>query len=134
MKVLNIIFRVVLGLLLVAPILGSFGIFPAPTADMYNTLEAFAFITVLMTAAGYITYIMTIVFVVCLFLIITNRMAFAAVLLAPITINIFSFHMFLDGGIFTTGAIMANILFLLNIYFLWRNRAQYRELVQKSTV
>ena len=134
MKIINIIFRVVLCLLLVSPILGSFGIFPPPTADMYNTAEAFAFITMLMGVAGYISYLMAIVCAVCIVLIITNRMALAAVLIAPITLNIVAFHAFIDGGLFTAGAIMANVLLLLNAYFLWRHRGQYRELMRKSTV
>lgn len=134
MKALHIILRIILCLLLVSPILGALGIFPPPTADMYNTAEAFAFISMLMETASHISYLIAIVFAICIVLVITNRMAFAAILLAPITLNIITFHAFLDGGIFTAGAIMADALLLLNIYFLWRHRAQYKELMQKSTI
>ena len=130
MKILNIIFRIVLGLLIITPILGVTGMFPAPTADMYNSIEAFAFIEIIM-ASGYITWIMALVFAASLVLIIMNRMALVALLILPITVNIVAFHAFLDGGLFTSGAIMGNVLFLLNLYFLWQNRLQYKSLWQK---
>lgn len=131
MKIINIILRVVLGLLIITPILGVLGIFPAPRADLYNTPEAFAFINSLYTS-GYIMYTMALVFAVSIVLIIMNRMALVALLILPITVNILAFHAFLDGGLFTAGSIMANVLFLINLYFLWRNRAQYKVLWNKS--
>lgn len=130
MKILNIILRVVLGLLFVSPILGVLGIFPAPTVDMYNNTQAFAFIQSLYSA-GYIMWIMGLVFLVALVLTIMNRMATVALLILPITINIIAFHAFLDGGLFTAGAIMANVLFLINMYFLWVNKDRYKTLLMK---
>jgi hypothetical protein len=130
MKALNIILRILLGLLLISPILGVLGVFPPPTADMYNTPEAFSFIEKLMEV-GYINILIAIIFAVCLVLTIMNRMAFVALLLLPITLNIISFHAFLDGGVFTMGAIMGDVLFLLNLYFLWQNRAAYKVLLSK---
>lgn len=44
----HIALKVLMTLLLVSPILGTLGIFPAPTADMYLTAIAFDFITLLM--------------------------------------------------------------------------------------
>ena len=114
MKILNIILRIILGLLFVSPILGVLGIFPAPTADMYNNTQAFAFIESLYSAS-YVMWIMASVFLTALVLTVMNRMAMVALLILPITINIIAFHAFLDGGLFTTGAVMANILFLINI-------------------
>ncbi|MEN9647643.1 MAG: hypothetical protein RLY57_447 [Candidatus Parcubacteria bacterium] len=131
MKIIRIILKVLLCLLIVTPIFGAFGIFPEPTADLYNSPEAFAFIQALFQG-GYIIYMMAAIFAVSIGLVITNRMALVALLILPITINIIAFHMFLDGGIFTGGAIMGNILFLINIYFLWESRAQYRVLWNKS--
>lgn len=130
MKILNIILRIVLGLLFVSPILGVLGIFPAPTADMYNTPQAFAFIESLYSAS-YIMWIMAIVFLTALILIVMNRMAAVALLILPITVNIIAFHAFLDGGLFTAGAVMANVLLLINIYFLWVNREKYKTLLVK---
>ncbi|HEY0908476.1 MAG TPA: hypothetical protein VGE35_03965 [Candidatus Paceibacterota bacterium] len=133
MKALNIVLRVVLGLLIISPILGVTGLFPAPTADMYNTADAFTFIDIMMKG-GYITWIMAIVFAFTLYLIITNRMALAALLILPITVNIVGFHAFLDGGLFTAGAVMGNVLLLINAYFLWQNWSHYKSLWNKSSV
>ena len=116
---------------MVSPILGVLGIFPAPTADMYGNPEAFAFIQILMDAV-YINYIMALVFGVALVLTIMNRMAFVALLILPITVNIVGFHMFLDGGLLKPGAIMGNVLLVLNVYFLWQNCPRYRTLWEKS--
>lgn len=133
MKILNIILKVILCLILTSPILGVTGIFPPPTPDLYNTAEAFAFIQML-SDTGYIVYIQSIVFALAIILIIMKRTALAALLILPITVNIISFHLFLDGGLLTGGAILANILALLNLYFLWQNREQYRDLWEKSAV
>lgn len=134
MKILNIILKVILCLILFSPILGVLGIFPPPTPDLYNTPEAFEFIMFTMENAWYIGTTISIVFAAALVLIIMKRTALAALLLLPITVNIISFHTFLDGGLLTGGAILANILALLNIYFLWQNRSQYKALWNKSLV
>lgn len=124
MKILNIILKIILCLLLVSPILGALGIFPPPTPDLYNTPQAFAFIDMLMQGK-YITWMIAIVFAISIVLIATKRTALAALLILPITLNIIGFHLFLDGGLFTSGAIMADVLFVLNLYFLWQNRSRY---------
>ncbi len=131
MKIINNILRVLLALLLVSPILGTLGVFPAPTADMYNTAAGWNFIQALY-AVPYIMYVMAAVFAVAIGLIVTNRMALAALLILPITVNIIGFHAFLDGGLLTVGAIMANALALINIYFLWRSRGVYRILLARN--
>lgn len=126
-KAIDIFLKVLLSLIMVMPILGALGIFPAPTADLYNTPEAFAFIQTLMDA-WYINAIMAIVFAVALVSLWTKRVALAALLILPLTVNIVAFHVFLDGGFFTAGALMGNVLGALNIYFLWQQRAQYTPL------
>ncbi|HVT75104.1 MAG TPA: hypothetical protein VHD69_01645 [Candidatus Paceibacterota bacterium] len=133
MKIVNVILKIILVLLMVSPILGAFGVFPAPTADMYSTPQAFAFIQALF-ATGYVTYIMAVVFTIAAVLILTGRMAAAALLIVPITVNIIAFHAVLDSGIFTAEAIMADVLVLLNLYFLWQNRARYQALLRKDSV
>jgi len=130
MKIFNIILRVVLCLILLSPVLGVTGIFPPPTPDLYNTPEAFAFIEML-TSAGYIVWLEALVFLVAIILTIMNRMALAALLILPVTVNIIGFHAFLDGGLFTAGAILGNILLLINVYFLWQNRDRYKMLLAK---
>jgi hypothetical protein len=47
-------------------------------------------------------------------------------------VNIISFHLFLDGGLLTSGAIMADVLLLINAYFLWQNRKVYSILWNKN--
>lgn len=129
MKILNTIFRIALGLIVLSPILGVLGIFPAPTADMY-TPRGFEFITALY-GTGYMMYIMAVVFAISLVLIIMNRMALAALLILPVLVNILAFHLFLDGGLFTAGAILADVFALLTGYFLWQNRNRYKSLLDK---
>ena len=131
MKITNIVLKVLLSLLLVMPILGTLGVFPPPTPDMYNTKEAFAFIDILMTSK-YITVIQSIVFLLALVCLWTSRVALSALLLLPISINIVGFHMFLDGGLFTFGALMGNVFFLLNLYFLYKSKDQLKFLIQKA--
>lgn len=131
MKIFNIILKVILCLLLVSPILGVLGIFPGPTRDLYNTDQAFSFIQMLMDV-GYINWLIAIVFLASIILIATNRTAFAAILIAPVMVNIVAFHLFLDGGLFTKGAMLANLLLILTVYFLWQNRLTYRALWNKA--
>lgn len=129
MKILNIILKVLLCLILISPILGVLGVFPPPTPDLYNTPQAFAFINTLMQAK-YINFLIALVFALAIILIATKRMAFAALILFPITLNIICFHAFLDGGLFTMGALMADALLLLNLYFVWQNRNRYMPLLR----
>lgn len=131
-SILSIVGKILLTLLLVMPIFGTLGIFPAPTPDMYQTPQAFQFVDLLMKSK-YIMVIDALVFLAAIICLWTKRTALAALLLLPITINIVGFHAFLDGGPFTAGAIMGNVLFLLNLAFLWQQRAQYRTLFQKHS-
>jgi glycerol-3-phosphate acyltransferase PlsY len=127
-KYLNPVLKGVLSLLLVSPILGTLGIFPPPTRDLYNSDLAFAFINALMSS-GYIMVIMAVCFLVAIILLWTKRTAAAALLILPFTVNIVGFHLMLDGGLFTAGAIMGNVLLILNVYFLWQHRTTYKQLL-----
>jgi hypothetical protein len=133
MKIINIVLRIVLCLIIVTPVLGVTGIFPAPTADLYNTPHAFAFIEMLYITK-YVMYLIALVFAASIVLTAMNRMAIAALLILPVTVNIASFHLFLDGGLFTSGAILADVLLALNLYFLWQNRRAYTCLWNGSAV
>jgi hypothetical protein len=128
-KALDILAKVLLSLLMIMPILGAAGIFPPPTPDLYNTPEAYAFIVALM-GAKYLMPIMAVVFALALGCLWTKRVALAALLILPLTVNIFAFHLVLDGGMFTAGAIMGNVLAVLNAYFLWQERAVYAVLLK----
>ncbi len=132
MKILNNILKALTTLLLISPIMGVLQIFPEPTADMYNTPEAYSFVKILMDSQ-YITVMQAVVFLIAIFCLWTKRVPLASILLLPITLNIVGFHAFLDGGLFTAGALMGNILLALNIYFLWQSRAQLKFLLKKTS-
>jgi len=70
-----------------------------------------------------------IAFVIAFVCLWTRREALAALLLLPVTVNILGFHAFLDGGLLTPGAIMGVLIFILNLYLLWKNRKQYKNLL-----
>jgi hypothetical protein len=112
----------------VLPILGLTGIFPPPTRDLYNTDQAFQFIETL-NEVRYISFIMGVVHVLALVSLWSRRTALAALLILPITVNVVGFHLVLDGGLLTGGAVLGNIMLLLNAYFLWQHRRQYAPLL-----
>ena len=131
-KAIDILLKVVLSLILVLPILGTFGVLPAPTQDLYNTPEAFQFIATLQEGR-YINIIMVVVHVVALVCLWTRRTALAALLILPITVNVVAFHAFLDGGLLTGGAVLGNIMLLINAYFLWQHRREYAPLSAQTS-
>jgi hypothetical protein len=123
MKILDIVCRVLLGLLLLMPVAGAIGLFPPPTADLY-TPEAWPFMSALLSS-GYMLPLMGVVFAVCLVLLILNKTALMAVLLAPISVNVLFFHIFLQNDP-PASASFGVLLVLLNVYFLWRNWPKYK--------
>lgn len=135
-KYTHLTFKVLFSLLLLLsclmPIMALFGKMPTPTRDLYTSDLAFSFIDILMKTR-YINLINSCIFGISLVLIWTRREALAALLVLPITVNIVAFHWVLDGGPFTSGAVMGNVFALLNIYFLWKNRHQYMALLQPHT-
>ena len=131
-KAVDIALKVVLSLILVLPILGLLGVFPPPTRDLYNTPEAFDFIETI-TEGRYISIIMGLVHVVALVCLWTRRTALGALLILPITVNVVAFHAFLDGGLLTAGAVLGNIMLLINAYLLWQHRHEYRPLLQQTS-
>lgn len=131
-KAIDIVLKVLLSLILVTPILGLTGVFPPPTQDLYNTPEAFAFIQ-MMTEGRYIPIIMAVVHVVALVCLWTRRTGLAALLILPITVNVVAFHAFLDGGLLTPGAVLGNIMLLINAYFLWQQRREYAPLLTQTS-
>lgn len=131
MKIIHNIIKVILSLILILPICGTLGIFPEPTADLYNTKEAFDFIMML-NVAYYINYTMAVVHVIALYFLWTQREALAALLVLPITVNVVGFHAFLDGGLLTGGAILGNIMLLINLYIMWKSRETYHQLLLRS--
>jgi hypothetical protein len=129
MKIINTILKVILSIILIIPILGTLGIFPEPTADMYNNMQGYEFIKILMDSK-YVMIMMSAVFLISLICLWTKRVALASLLLLPVSLNIVGFHAFLDGGLLTSGAVMGNVLLLLNLYFLWKSCDQISPLLK----
>jgi putative oxidoreductase len=131
-KAVDIALKVLLSIILVLPILGTLGVFPPPTPDLYNTPQAFEFIETI-TEGRYITITMVLVHIVALACLWTRRTALATLLILPITVNVVGFHAFLDGGLLMPGAIPGNIMLLINLYFLWQHRREYRPLLNPTS-
>ena len=128
MKYLHTTAKVLFSLILILPILGATGIFPEATRDLYQTDLAFAFIEML-TEVGYITFMMTVVHVLALIALWTKREPLAALLELPISLNVVAFHLVIDGGLFTSGAWLGNLMLIINVYLLWKYKAALRPLL-----
>jgi hypothetical protein len=131
-KAIDVVLKVVLSLILVLPILGTAGVGPPPTQDLYNTPQAFQFIMTLQEVR-YINIMMSVVHVIALFCLWTRRTALAALLILPITLNVIGFHLVLDGGLLTAGAVLGDIMLLINLYLLWRQRREYAPLLAPAS-
>lgn len=131
-KAIDVVLKIILSLILLLPVVGLTGVMPPPTPDLYNTPEAFAFIEML-NDIRYISIIMAIVHVLALVCLWTRRTALAALLILPITVNVVGFHAFLDGGLLTAGAVLGNVMLLINAYLLWRHRREYTPLLARTS-
>ena len=130
-KYLHILAKVIFTLIVIMPVLGVTGIFPEPTRNLYNTDEAFAFIQMLYVAS-YVMYMLAVVHVLAVLALWTKREALGALLVLPITFNVVGFHLVLDGGLFTGGAVLADLMLLLNVYLLWKNRETLKVLIKQK--
>jgi hypothetical protein len=130
-KILHIAAKVIFSLILILPVAGATGVLGEATRDLYNTDRAFAFIQAL-TDVAYISYMMAVVHIIALIALWTKREALAAILVLPITLNVVGFHLVLDGGLFTAGAVLGDLMLLLNVYLLWKNREAYITLLKSS--
>jgi hypothetical protein len=130
-KYLHIFLKVTLSLIMLMPVVGATGMLGEATRDLYNSDEAFAFIEALV-AVMYINYMMAVVLVLALIALWTRREALAGLLILPISLNVVAFHLVLDGGLFTAGALLGNIMLLINLYLIWVNRSVYRPLIQPA--
>jgi hypothetical protein len=125
----HIVLKVIFSLLIITPILGVTGLFPAPTADMYTNPAAFSFIQAMM--GSYVVYGIALSCLLSAVLLWSDRTLAAMLIILPITANIIGFHATLDGGLLTGGAIMGNILLILNVYFLYTERRKLQTLFEK---
>ena len=130
-KYLHIAAKLIFSLILLMPVLGATGIFPPATRDLYQTDQAFAFIEMLSTAS-YILYMIAVVHILAIIALWTRREVVGALLALPITLNVVGFHLWLDGGLFTAGAAMGNVMLVLNLYFLYIHRAKLQTLAKQD--
>ncbi len=130
-KYAHLLAKVIFSLILILPIAGTTGVIGEATRDLYETDQAFAFIEMLV-AIGYINYMMVVVHLLALIALWTRREVVAALLTLPISLNVVAFHLVLDGGLFTAGALLGNIMLLINLYLLWLHRSTLALLVQKK--
>lgn len=130
-KILHVVAKVLFSLILILPVVGVTGMMGEPTRNLYNTDQAYAFIQML-TEVMYINYLMAVVHIIALVALWTKREALGALLAFPITVNVVAFHAVIDGGLLTSGAVLANIMLLLNVYLLWKNRSAYQPLLSAS--
>lgn len=100
--------RLLLGLLFVGPGIMFFVMAPPPPTD-----DAMGIFFKGLVASGYFLYLLKITEIVCGLLLWAGRFVpLALVILAPIILNIFLVHAFLD----PSGLILASIIGLLEIY------------------
>ena len=127
MSKLPLIARIILGLIFTVFSINFFVPFlpmPEPTP------EAGAFLGALMDS-GYMFYFIKIVELVGgIMLLIGFCVPFALVLLAPIVVNIFLFHIFLDPA----GFMMGLFIFLLEFYLLYHYRSVFSNICSNTRV
>lgn len=120
-KYLHTIAKVLFSLILILPVVGVTGLLGEPTRELYNTDQAYGFIQML-ADVQYISYMMAVVHVLALIALWTRREPLAALLELPITLNVVAFHLVIDGGLLTGGAILANLMLVFNMYLLFIHR------------
>ncbi len=127
MSKLPLIARIILGLIFTVFSINFFVPFlpmPEPTP------EAGAFLGALM-ASGYMFYFIKIVELVGgIMLLIGICIPLALLLLAPIVVNIFLFHIFLDPA----GFLMGLFIFLLELYLLYHYRSVFSKICSDAKV
>jgi len=129
-KFLHIAAKIIFSLILILPIAGATGALGEPTRELYETDLAFSFISALMEVQ-YINWMMSVVHVLALAALWTNREPLAALLTLPISLNVVAFHAVIDGGLFTGGALLGNIMLAVNLYLLWVHRERLSFLLKK---
>jgi len=125
--------KVIFSLIILLPVISLIGILLGydmdPKPEYYQTSIAYEFIRIIMDS-WYITVINALIFTIGFVMLWTKRAALAAVIIFPITVNVVSFHAFLDGGLFTGGALMGNIMLVINLYLFWYHWDKYSELLK----
>jgi len=130
MKTTNLVLRIILTLILLIPVGGTLGLFPAPTAEMYGTAESWNFMSAMMQT-GYMMPLIGLSFAICAILLFTGHQALSALMLVPLTVNIMAFHWFTNASPISAESALGYILLALNLYLLWYNRQKYQVLLKR---
>ena len=119
-KKIILIVRVIFGIILI--LLGSFSFMNLPIPDYPAKAKAFL---IALGDTGYITYVIGVVFIIVGLMFVLGRfVALGALLLAPITVNIMLFHIFLD----IKSVPLALVVTLLNIFIAYTEWDKYKSL------
>ena len=119
-KKLILVIRVLFGILLIA--LGSFSFMNLPIPEYPPKAKAFL---IALGDTGYINYALGVVFIIAGLMFVSGRyVALGALLLAPITVNIVLFHVFLD----IKSIPLALVESLLNIFIAYTEWDKYKAL------
>ncbi len=116
--------RIIFGVLLVVMGVGNFLNLPLPESNPASS----AFLNALRDS-GYIFYASGLIWIIVGLMFVVGRyVALGAVLLAPITVNIILFHIFLDLGRIIPGL----VLLLLNVFVAYAEMDKYRALLRSK--
>ena len=117
------IVRIIFGLLL---IFGGLMAFTNPAIPSSYPEKALAFLQA-MNDTGYFNYFMGLVqLAVGLMFVLRRYVALGAIILAPITVNIIVFHIFLDMKTILPGL----LLLALNVFVAYSEREKYRDVLR----
>ncbi len=120
-KKVVLVVRLIFGIILIA--LGVLAFSNLPIPDFYPA-NALAFLQAI-SDTGYMNYFMGIIQIIVGLMFLTRRyVALGAILLAPITINILMFHLFLDLKTILPGLVLA----ALNVFIAYTEWDKYRDL------
>ena len=129
MSKLPLIARIILGLIFTVFSINFFVPFlPIPMPD--HPPEASIFLGALMDSGYMFHFIKIVELVGGIMLLIGICIPFALVLLAPIVVNIFLFHIFLDPA----GFLMGLFIFLLEFYLLYHYRSVFSNICSDTRV
>lgn len=123
MKTTNTIIRILLGLLLLIIGLNKFLHF-IPMPEMHEPAQQFMSA---LSETGYVLPAVAIIEIVAgIFIIINKYQALALIVMFPVILSAFLFHLFLD----KVGIGTAVIALTINIYLLFINKSSYSELLK----
>lgn len=122
--------RILLGLIFLASSLVGLILQPEPPPDFPARAMAFA---QALDATGYMNPMITVIQLLSAVGLLLNLwVPLILVVLAPVTVNILLFHVFLTPTMLFTSALPGVVVFLFNVALLWVHRESYRPLLARK--